>query len=163
LPNGRVLIDCKKDELFFRINQESVKFNVLRSLKHPHEDVDSCCFIDHLQDLIQDEFEKDKFACPMDACLALSTTVDCDDIKLREAAFHLEATEFVRPPWKKYFEIELSGQKLKPSILEPPTNLVLKELPPYMKYVFLQGEQLPLIISSSLSSLQEKKLMRVLR
>ena len=52
---------------------------------------------------------------------------------------------------------------LIPSIIEPPA-LELKPLPPNLKYAYLlEDEKLPVIISTSLSSLEEGKLLDVLR
>ena len=53
--------------------------------------------------------------------------------------------------------------KLKLSIEEPPT-LELKTLLSHLKYVFLKKDsKLPVVISSSLSNVQEEKVLRVLR
>ena len=52
---------------------------------------------------------------------------------------------------------------LKPSIEEPPT-LELKTLPSHLKYAFLEkNSKLLVVISSSLSNVQEEKLLKVLR
>ncbi|GJY85985.1 reverse transcriptase domain-containing protein [Tanacetum coccineum] len=52
---------------------------------------------------------------------------------------------------------------LKQSIKEPP-KLELKELPEHLEYAFLQGDdQLPVVISSSLSKDEKTKLLNVLR
>ncbi|KAK4397595.1 hypothetical protein Sango_1596100 [Sesamum angolense] len=56
-----------------------------------------------------------------------------------------------------------SSPELKPSIEKPP-SLELKPLPSYLKYVFLENDSsLPIIVSSNLTELQEKKLKRVLK
>ena len=70
-------------------------------------------------------------------------------------------------PYSKRIMVEtLDGPhapKLKPSIEEPPT-LELKTLPYHLKYAFLKKDsKLPVVISSSLSNVQEEKLLRVLR
>ena len=53
--------------------------------------------------------------------------------------------------------------KLKPSIEESPT-LELKTLSSHLKYAFLEKDsKLPVVISSSLTNVQEEKLLRVLR
>ena len=53
--------------------------------------------------------------------------------------------------------------KLKPSIEEPPT-LKLKTLPSHLKYVVLEKySKLPVVMSFSLSNVQEEKLLKVLR
>ncbi|XP_070017710.1 uncharacterized protein [Nicotiana sylvestris] len=56
-----------------------------------------------------------------------------------------------------------NGPPPKPSIEETP-KLELKPLPSYLHYAYLgSSDMLPIIISSDLSKLQEKKLLRVLR
>ncbi|GJR37052.1 hypothetical protein Tco_1212736 [Tanacetum coccineum] len=53
--------------------------------------------------------------------------------------------------------------RLKPSVTEPP-KLELKELPEHLEYIFLQeNEQLPVVISSTLSSYEKTKLVDVLK
>jgi len=50
----------------------------------------------------------------------------------------------------------------QPSIISPP-QLELKQLPSHLKYAFLgENSTLPVIISSSLSELQERKLIKML-
>ncbi|CAN6725282.1 unnamed protein product [Malus baccata var. baccata] len=59
--------------------------------------------------------------------------------------------------------ISVSANKLLPSIMQPPT-LELKPLPSHLKYIFLgDDETLPVIISSTLTTQEEDKLVRVLR
>ncbi|GKE81680.1 hypothetical protein Tco_1551680, partial [Tanacetum coccineum] len=53
--------------------------------------------------------------------------------------------------------------RLKPSSVEPP-ELELKELPEHLEYAFLQeNNQLPVVISSALSTDEIKRLLEVLR
>ncbi|GKE09770.1 hypothetical protein Tco_1413321, partial [Tanacetum coccineum] len=53
--------------------------------------------------------------------------------------------------------------QLKPSTTEPP-KLELKELPENLEYAFLQGEdQLPVVISYTLSTHEKTKLLEVLK
>ncbi|CAL8089530.1 unnamed protein product [Prunus armeniaca] len=59
--------------------------------------------------------------------------------------------------------IPVSTNKLLPSVIQAPT-LELKPLPNHLKYVFLgDKETLPVIISSSLTAVEEEKLVRVLQ
>ncbi|KAJ8751474.1 hypothetical protein K2173_016691 [Erythroxylum novogranatense] len=59
--------------------------------------------------------------------------------------------------------LKIDGNKLFPSILQPPT-LELKALPLHLKYVFLgEAEILPVIVSNQLSDLEEVRLIHVLR
>ncbi|GJW41402.1 reverse transcriptase domain-containing protein [Tanacetum coccineum] len=53
--------------------------------------------------------------------------------------------------------------RLKPSRIEPP-KLELKERPEHLEYAFLQeGDQLPVVISSTLSATEKTKFLKVLR
>ena len=62
-----------------------------------------------------------------------------------------------------YLDLPIPSSKILPSIVKPPT-IELKLLPSHLKYAFLGNkETLPVIISNKLTSLQEDKLLRVLR
>ena len=73
---------------------------------------------------------------------------------------YLEAN-ILYPHSKRIIVETLDGphaSKLKPSIEEPPT-LELKTLPSHLKYAFLENDsKLPVVISS-LSNVQEEKLL----
>ncbi|CAN6679372.1 unnamed protein product [Malus baccata var. baccata] len=59
--------------------------------------------------------------------------------------------------------ISVSTNKLLPSVTQAPV-LELKPLPDHLKYVFLgDNETLPVIVSSSLTAIEEEKLIRVLK
>ncbi|CAN6570913.1 unnamed protein product [Malus baccata var. baccata] len=59
--------------------------------------------------------------------------------------------------------IPVSTIKLLPSVIQAPV-LELKPLPDHLKYVFLgDNETLPVIVSSSLTAIEEEKLIRVLK
>ncbi|KAL2252614.1 UNVERIFIED_CONTAM: Retrovirus-related Pol polyprotein from transposon 17.6 [Sesamum indicum] len=84
------------------------------------------------------------------------------DPNIGESVFEFEALPPL-PSNLAFIELPQSHTKLVPSILQAPT-LELKELPKHLKYAFLgENDTLPVIISSKLSSLEEEKLIRVLR
>ncbi|KAM1465088.1 hypothetical protein ACFXTO_044654 [Malus domestica] len=59
--------------------------------------------------------------------------------------------------------IPVSTNKMLPSVIQAPV-LELKPLPDHLKYVFLgDNETLPVIVSSSLTAIEEEKLIRVLK
>ncbi|GJT26557.1 reverse transcriptase domain-containing protein [Tanacetum coccineum] len=67
-------------------------------------------------------------------------------------------TEPVKP-----LEWKAPENRLKPSSVEPP-KLELKELPEHLEYAFLQeNNQLPVVISSALSTVKKTKLLEVLQ
>ncbi|GJY69152.1 DNA-directed DNA polymerase [Tanacetum coccineum] len=80
-----------------------------------------------------------------------------DSNKALDVSFY-PRTEPVKPlEWKALED------RLKPSSMEPP-KLELKKLPEHLKYAFLQEyNQLPVVISSALSSDKKTKLLKVLR
>ena len=68
------------------------------------------------------------------------------------------------PNRRKYFEsLGASPSRLIPSIEKPPL-LEEKKLPTHLKYAYLgDAATLPVIISSSLSNMEEEKLLKVLK
>ena len=59
--------------------------------------------------------------------------------------------------------IPISSNKLLPSVIQA-LSLVLKPLPNHLKYVFLgDQETLPVIVSSTLTTVEKEKLVRVLK
>ena len=68
------------------------------------------------------------------------------------------------PNRRKYFEsLGASPSRLTPSIEKPPI-VEEKQLPNHLRYAYLGEEStLPVIISSSLSNMEEEKLLRPLR
>ena len=68
------------------------------------------------------------------------------------------------PNRRKYFEsLGASPSRLIPSFEKPPT-LEEKQLPAHLKYAYLgEASTLPIIISSSLSNMEDGKLLKVLR
>ncbi|GJU64501.1 reverse transcriptase domain-containing protein [Tanacetum coccineum] len=80
-----------------------------------------------------------------------------DPNEVLAVSFYLR-TEPVEP-----LEWKASENRLKPSRMEPP-KLELKELPKHLKYAFLQeNNQLPVVISSALSTVEKTRLLEVLR
>ncbi|GJR51199.1 reverse transcriptase domain-containing protein [Tanacetum coccineum] len=80
-----------------------------------------------------------------------------DSNKALTVSFYLR-TETVEP-----LEWKAPDNRLKPSSIEPP-KLELKELPEHLEYTFLQEDnQLPVVISSALSTDEKTKLLEVLR
>ncbi|XP_075086223.1 uncharacterized protein LOC142168945 [Nicotiana tabacum] len=83
----------------------------------------------------------------MKQCLAKSGTIQDDDPTIRR-----EAEILVK---------DSEDQEMQPEEVQP--NIDLKILPYHLKYAYLDKEQCPMIISSSLTGEQEKKLIEVLK
>ena len=62
-----------------------------------------------------------------------------------------------------FIKLPLNNSNMLPSVLHAP-QLELKPLPTHLKYMFLgENETLPVIIANNLTSLQEDRLIRVLK
>ena len=74
----------------------------------------------------------------------------------------LETTPSPPTGYTSFISLSNDNEKLLPILHAP--KLELKTLPDHLKYVFLgENETLPIIIDSNLSSLQEEKLIRMLK
>ncbi|GJW69464.1 DNA-directed DNA polymerase [Tanacetum coccineum] len=113
----RAVIDVHEGKLSLRVRNETITFNIGKSMKSKHS---------------RDDY------------------LYCAD--------HTAKTETVEP-----LEWKAPDNRLKPSSIEPP-KLELKELPEHLEYTFLQEDnQLPVVISSALSTDEKTKLLEVLR
>ncbi|GJV74171.1 hypothetical protein Tco_1494166 [Tanacetum coccineum] len=78
--------------------------------------------------------------------------------KIQAVSFYPEARQHSVEP----LEWNAPENRLKPSISEPP-KLELKEFPEHLEYAFLQRDnQLPVVISSTLSIHEKSKLLKVM-
>ncbi|GJW77134.1 reverse transcriptase domain-containing protein, partial [Tanacetum coccineum] len=147
------IIDVHKGKLSLRVGSETVTFNIGKSMKSKHSRDDYLYCADHTVKLVQEQWVD---------------TVNHDGEWTEEeeggdsnevlAVSFYPRTESVEPlEWKA-----LKNQ-LKPSRVEPPKH-ELKELPKHLKYAFLQeNNQLPVVISSALSTFEKTRLLEVLR
>ena len=86
------------------------------------------------------------------------------DVEEEENPYKVQAVSFYPGPEPvEPLEWKAPENRLKPSRIKPP-ELELKELPAHLEYAFLQeGNQLPVVISSSLSATEKEQLLEVLR
>ncbi|CAN6685897.1 unnamed protein product [Malus baccata var. baccata] len=88
-----------------------------------------------------------------DFSLAVPPNEDVIEMVAALKSLPLQSSKFLDP-----ISISVLANKLLPSVVQPPT-LELKPLPSHLKYVFLgDDETLPVIISSTLTAQEEKKL-----
>ncbi|GJW82564.1 hypothetical protein Tco_0146539 [Tanacetum coccineum] len=122
LATVRAIIDVHEGRLNLRVGNETITFNIGKSMKSKYSHDDYLYYADHTVKLIR------------------------------------EHAELVEP-----LEWKAPENRLKPSSVEPP-KLELKELPEHLKYAFLQEDnQLPVVISFTLSATEKAKLLEVLR
>ncbi|XP_012854372.1 PREDICTED: uncharacterized protein LOC105973875 [Erythranthe guttata] len=160
LRTGRTIIDVYNGILSMSLGDETIKFDVFRTMKHPQE-VDECFAFDVL-DQLNFDFVEPLIADPLEASLCVGTSVEEEEVT--EQLCWLDSAKPLSRPRFESLETEIPlSVTFKPSVIEPP-KLELKVLPSHLKYMYLGAhETLPVIISSSLTGLQEKRLLEVLR
>ncbi|CAN6579518.1 unnamed protein product [Malus baccata var. baccata] len=180
MKTARTKIDVFNGTLTMEFDGEVINFNLSNSMKFPNEN-HSCFAIDVIDSLAQDHFDNLKdYALE----LVIAQGMDIKNIETATKEPHGKNEESIAvPPSEEVIEMvaaleslpsqsgkffkpilsSVSTNKLLPSVVQPPT-LELKPLPSHLKYVFLgEDETLPVIISSSLTALEESKLVRVLK
>ena len=156
LATGRAMIDVQRGELKLRVQEEEVKFNVFEAVRHPAES-DTCFMADIVEAIVSSQ---SGLTGPLETSLVENASENLSD----------EAEEYVK--WmdsfghnrRKYFESLGEGAKPPVPSVEQPPKMEQKPLPSHLKYAYLGEESLlPVIISSSLTAMEEEKLLRVLR
>ncbi|XP_022875808.1 uncharacterized protein LOC111394287 [Olea europaea var. sylvestris] len=160
LATGRALIDVQKGQLILRLNEEELTINVFRAFRFQSEP-DSCMQIDVIKEVVSETFKLDHPQDPLEACLVHSQDLPSEKEEAEEYARYLAAIL----PFFKQSRLELSERPTTPlpSIQQAPT-LELKQLPTHLRYAYLgEKNSLPVIISNSLTEVEEDQLLRVLR
>ena len=156
LATGRALIDVERGELKLRLQDDEVKFNVFEAVRHQVES-DTCFMTETVEAIVSSQ---SGLINPLEASL-----VQSDLEKLGE-----EAEEYVKwmdsfePNKRKYYEpLGENTQTSVPSFEQPP-KIEKNPLPSHLRYTYLgNASTLPIIISVSLTAIEEDKLLRVLR
>nr|XP_009784062.1 PREDICTED: uncharacterized protein LOC104232536 [Nicotiana sylvestris] len=145
---GRAIIDVHQGQLILRVDEERVIFYMQKIQRFSGDEASSSCFsIDMISDLA-DEFKDDQLIFDsMERCLTESGTAQDDNPTIRREAKILE---------KDSEDKEIQSEEVKPKI-------ELKVFPSHLKYVYIEQEQFPVIISSSLTAEQEERQIQVLK
>ncbi|XP_060965554.1 uncharacterized protein LOC133034480 [Cannabis sativa] len=119
---------------------------------------DNCFAIDVVDQLVETKTHAED---PLNLTLVQEEVVEQDGKEAYEYALWLES---YGPLNRKYYE-ELGVIPTKPTpSTEKPPQLELKVLPEHLRYEYLgENKTLPVIVASSLSSVETDKLLRVLR
>ncbi|XP_060183121.1 uncharacterized protein LOC132613083 [Lycium barbarum] len=146
LAIGRAIIDVHQGQLILRVDNERVIFNMQKIMKFPEDESSSSCLqIDLLNDLA-DEYKNDQLITDsLERCFSKSGSTTDDDPIIKEEGETLE---------KDLENEEISLEEVQPKI-------ELKTLPSHLKYVFLESDLFPVIISSSLTTEQDNRLIGV--
>lgn len=157
------LIDVKEEKMALRVREKHVVFDMSKEAKRPME-AENCMRVEVIEPLVDEFFRRGKPKEPLESCIIHRAFEEDDDNKVAECALHLNSLPMKNFRGQMHF-IELGSGKLRfPPSVEKPPMIKLKQLPEHLRYVFLgQSTSLMVIISSSLSKLEEEKLLRVLR
>ena len=156
LATGREMIDVQRGELKLRVQEDEVKFNMFEAVRHPAES-DTCFMTEIVEAIVSSQS-------------GLTDTLEASLVQSDSKNMGEEAEEYVKwmnsfePNRRKYFEsLGESAKTPVPSVEQPP-KMEHKPLPSHLKYAYLGiASTLPVIISASLTRLEEEELLRVLR
>ena len=166
LVTGRALIDVELGIVHLRVAGDMVTFNVYKDMKHPktNEDVFRCEVVD---ELICKEYRRIAMKDPLEVVimeglgesdLDFENASSLNNEELNTTISQLEEVSSLSTKriWKEDLRRDESSSSEEKEELKP--------LPSSLKYAFLEeGENKPLIVSSTFTSLEEEKLLRVLR
>ncbi|KAG9450070.1 hypothetical protein H6P81_010035 [Aristolochia fimbriata] len=139
------IIDCKQGNLTLRLNNDTISFNIKEAMKQPaipHDDF--CLSIDVIDSCIAEFEEEERIEAAEDGGMIHS-----------ENENPIVSGEFGELEAKSEEELEEQGA---PEAPKPE----LKPLPSNLKYVFLEKNNKPVIISLCLTGFEEKMLIEVL-
>src|ERR1044072_7207819 len=166
LVTGRALIDVEQGIVHLRVAGDMVTFNVYKDMKHPKtsEDMFICEVVD---ELVCKEYLRIAMKDPLEVVimeglgedeLEFENMLNFNDENLNKTISQLESVSSLSAKriWKEDLRRDESSSSEEKEELKP--------LPSSLKYAFLEeGENKPVIVSSTLTSLEEEKLLRVLR
>ncbi|CAN6583783.1 unnamed protein product [Malus baccata var. baccata] len=165
MKTARTKIDVFKGTLTMEFDGEIINFNISEAMKFPKDD-HSCFSIDVLDELAQDYLdmlEDDPLETTIAQGLGTKPNLAVPNDEQAELVAALESLPQHHGKPSNPIPILVSTNTLLPSVIQAPV-LELKPLPDHLKYVFLGDEEtLPVIVSSSLTALEEEKLIQVLK
>ncbi|CAN6552317.1 unnamed protein product [Malus baccata var. baccata] len=161
----RTKIDVFKGTLTMEFDGEIINFNISEAMKFPKDD-HSCFSIDVLDELVQDYLdmlENDPLETTTAKGIGMKPNLAVPKEEHAELVAAFDSLPQHRGKPSNPIPIPVSTNTLLPSVIQAPV-LELKPLPDHLKYVFLGDEEtLPVIVSASLTALEEEKLIRVLK
>ena len=156
LSTGRAMINVQRGELKLRVQKDEVKFNVFEAVRHPVES-DTCFMTETVEAIVSSQ---SGLTDPLEASLVQS---DLDNLG-EEAEEYVKWMDSFEPNRRKYFESLGENTKTPVPSVEQPPKMEQKPLPNHLKYAYLgTASTLPVVISVSLTTIEEDKLLRVLR
>ncbi|KAG9458645.1 hypothetical protein H6P81_003153 [Aristolochia fimbriata] len=145
LATAGAIIDCKQGNLTLRLNNDTISFNIKEAMKQPaipHDDF--CLSIDVIDSCIAEIEEEERIGEAKEGGLVnLEEQEDEDPIITREV---------------DESEAESKEEGIKEQGAQEASKPELKHIPNNLKYVFLEENAKPIIISSCLTDLEKKML-----
>nr|KYP38160.1 hypothetical protein KK1_040614 [Cajanus cajan] len=158
MKTARVIIDMDDGKLKVRVQDEEVNFNVFEAMKFPKGNKD-CFRIDVLDDVYLETQSNFKNSSPLEKALSVCDE-ELDKVIDKEVQDVIDALN----KGESLSTNVQSKEELKKEEKDQKVKLELKQLPPQLKYVFLEANDgKPIIISSQLSREQEDKLIQVIK
>ncbi|GAU34191.1 hypothetical protein TSUD_162920 [Trifolium subterraneum] len=158
MKTARMMIDIDDGVMKVRVQDEEVCFNLWEAMKHSN-DKDECFKLDATEEAILDARKQVHKPSSLEQALTDAFTVldPNNEQEIEEWVKALDELEEVSP-------CEAKLEELKNDLKPVQAKLELKSLPSHLKYVFLEeGDNKPVIISSSLSNHEESNLIQVLK
>ncbi|CAL0324442.1 unnamed protein product [Lupinus luteus] len=158
MKTARVVIDVDDGKLKVRVDDQEVNFNVFEAMHHPR-DKQHCFRMDVIDNLFLLDDIHMKSNNPLEKVLMgeLEGSSPSEDKMMETYLAELDASRKVASEQKHVEKLGTNHNSEVP-------KLELKQLPEHLKYVFLEeGGQKPVIISSTLSSVEEQQLIEVLK
>ena len=164
LATINAIIHCRGGLMTLSFGDMTVNLNIFNVIKEIRDDED-VCEVNMIEYVVQNYVDHVSYDDPLKSHLVSPSCVE--EVTTSELEFlhsiieHSEVMEANGAP--KFEKLPPIEDKVLPSEEKPP-KLELKPLPSHLKYSFLGVEEtFPVIISSSLESDQENKLLEILR
>ena len=162
LMTGQAMVNFKEGTLTLSIEEDgATKENTYPAMEGVKLGANfaTCFQIDIMDKYIGKQFRRMYLKEPLKEGNPLTELIKANEVKVKETVYFMDTTQWRR---KNYKSLGESFSVPKPSIISPP-ELTLKKLPSHLKYAFLgENSTLPIIIASSLTVMQEGKLLKML-
>ena len=165
LATGNAIIHYRGGLMTLSFGNMTVNLNIFNVIKEIRDDED-VCEVNMIESVVQNYVDHVSYDDPLKSCLVSPSCVEeVTTSKLEFLHSIIEHSKVMEANgWAHRFEkLPPIEDKVLP-LEEKPPKLELKPLPSHLKYAFLGVEEtFPVIISSSLESDQENKLLEILR
>jgi len=155
---ARMVIDYDDGLMKVRLDNEEINFNLHNAMKHS-KDKGACFKVDAMDEVVMDTRKQLHKPTALERVLtdALNVLSAEEEKEIEECLKELKTLKEIPPNKTKIEEL-----KEKDKVEE--IKVEMKVLPSHLKYVFLEEDDTkPVIIGSSLSNIEEKKLIEVLK